>query len=311
MKAARITEYGGTSVIKLADIEKLAPAPGQVLIAVKAASINPFDSSVREGRVKNLIKLPVTLGGDFAGTVIAIGAGESDFAAGDNVYGQALILSGNSGAFAEYAAVAVGQAAAMPKNLDFTAAAALPLAGVSALQALTEHIKLQSGQRIFIHGGAGGIGSIAVQIAHNIGAYVAATATGGGIETVRQLGADEIIDHKHQGITPGLHDFDAVFDATGGTDFNATLDILHPGGTAVSMIASADVAKASQLGVTAVTQSTRVTTERLDTLRGLVESGVIKPIVSKVFPLEQITEAFQAAEAGGYSGKIVIQVQPS
>lgn len=313
MKAAQINEYGDASVVTINEVDQPTASKGQVLVEVYASSLNPFDTTVRAGYIKETISLqfPATLGGDIAGIVREVGEGVTSIAVGDRVYGQANVVAGNSGAFAEFAATSAGQVAKAPKGLDFRYAAALPLVGVSALQALTQHTRLQSGQKIFIHGGAGGIGTIAIQIARNIGAYIATTATGQDIDRVKQLGADEVIDYKSQDFTEVLNGYDAVFDTVGGDDFNKSLNILKQGGKAVSMIAQADAAKAEELGVTAHTQSTRVTTEALDKLRELVESGVVTPQVGEVFPLEQIREAFEAREAGAIHGKAVISIKES
>jgi alcohol dehydrogenase len=287
MQAAQISTYGDASVVKITDIETPTPSEGQVLVEVHAASINPFDTAIRAGYMQEMIplELPVTLGGDIAGVVTALGEGVENLAVGDKVYGQANVVAGNSGAFAEFAATAVGQVAHAPEGLDFTAAAALPLVGASTLQALKQHIGLQPGQRIFIHGGSGGIGSVAIQLAKHLGAYVATTATGEGVDYVKQLGADQVIDYKTQDFAAELQDFDAVFDCVGKEDFSKSLAILKKGGRAVSMIAQPDEAKATELGVTALMQQTQVTTAVLDELRELVEAGVVKPQVDKVFPL--------------------------
>lgn len=277
---------------------------------VHASSLNPFDTALRAGNVKEHIPLqfPATLGGDIAGVVTKVGKNVTNVAVGDKIYGQASVVAGNSGAFAEYAATSAGEIAKAPANLDFNQAASLPLVGVSALQALKQHINLQSGQKIFIHGGAGGIGTIAVQISKHFGAYVATTATGEGIEYVKQLGADEVIDYKVHDFAEVLNGFDAVFDTVGGDDFNKSIDILKQGGTAVSMTGKADEARATELGITAITQSTHVTTEMLDALSELLEASVIAPQVDKVFPLEQIQEAFTARESGTVKGKVVIEI---
>ena len=309
MKAAQISQYGDASVVKINEVEKPKAGEGQVLIEVYASSINPFDTTVRNGYVKAMMpELPATLGGDVAGIVVEVGEGVTDFKVGDKVYGQASVVGKNSGAFAEYAATAVGQVAKAPDNLDFNQAAALPLVGVSALQALIQHLNLQAGQKIFIHGGAGGIGSHAIQIAKHIGAYVATTATGEGIDHVKNLGADEVIDYKTDDFAK-LKSFDAVFDTVGGDDFSKALDVLKPGGMAVSMIAKPDEGKAKELGVTALMQGTNVTTEALDRLRELVEAGAVKPQVGKIFPLEQVKDAFEARESGQVPGKVVLQIK--
>lgn len=310
MKAAQIKDYGDVSVISINEIDQPTVSEGQVLLEVYAASINPFDTTVRAGYVKDAIPLqfPITLGGDVAGIITEISEGVMHVAVGDKVYGQASVVAGNSGAFAEYAVTAASQVAKMPEGLDFTQAASLPLVAVSALQAVKEHISLQPNQKIFIHGGAGGIGTIAIQIAKNIGAHVATTATAEGLEYVKQLGADEVIDYKTQDFAEVLQGFDAVFDCVGGDDFSKSLTVLKPGGIAVSMPTEPDRAKAAELGVKAIHQSTKVTTAKLNDLRLLVETGVISPQVDKLFPLTQIKEAFQARESGTVRGKIVIKI---
>jgi alcohol dehydrogenase len=311
MKAAQVSEYGGPEVIKINEVDKPTPASDQVLVEVHAASLNPFDTTVREGYMKEMIPLhfPATLGGDIAGVVVELGEGATNVAVGDKIYGQANVVAGNSGAFAEFVATSCGQVAKAPEKLDYKEAAALPLVGVSAWQALTVHLNLQSGQKLFIHGGAGGIGTIAIQIAKHLGAHVATTATGDGIARVTKLGADEAIDYKSQDFAEVLGNYDAVFDTVGGDDFAKSLGILKRGGSAVSMIAPADEAKASELGVTAMMQSTKVTTEALDELRKLVDSGVVTPQIGKVFPLDEAKEAFEARESGTVAGKVVLEIQ--
>jgi len=309
MKAAQISEYGDASVIHVNEVDRPTPSANQVLVRAYAASLNPFDSKIRDGVMKDVIplKFPVTLGGDIAGEVVEIGDDVSNFAIGDRVYGQANTVAGNSGAFAEFVATKASQVAKAPEGLDYVQAAALPLVGVSVLQPLKQHINLQSGQRLFIHGGAGGIGSVAIQVAKHMGAYVATTATGDNIEYVKGLGVDEVVDYKAQDYGETLHDFDAAYDLVG-DDFSKVLTVLKRGGAAVSMVAEADEAQAKNLGVTALHQGTKVTTAVLDDLRQLVESKVIAPQVDQIFPLEQVQQAFIARETGGGRGKIVLKI---
>lgn len=310
MKAAQINEYGGPSVVQINEVDRPVPTGDQVLVEVRASSLNPFDTKIREGSMKEMIPLqfPATLGGDIAGVVVEVGENVTNAAVGDEVFGQANVVAGNSGAFAEFAATKANEVAIMPENLSFTQAASLPLVGVSAWQALMQHIKLQPGQKVFIHGGAGGIGAIAVQIAKHIGAYVATTVTGNDIALVKERGADEVIDYKQQGFVEILRDFDAVFDTVGGDDFNKSLTILKHGGVAVSMVGQAEDALAKKYEVTAMTQSTHVTTEALNELGELIEAGVVTPQIGRVFPLEQIREAFEARESGAVRGKVVIEM---
>ncbi len=311
MKAAQISDYGDASVLQINAVEVPSVSTGKVKIEVHASSINPFDTIVREGYVKDVmpLSLPATLGGDVAGIVTEIGEGVTTVAVGDKVYGQASAVAGNSGAFAEYAVTSASQIAKSPNNLDFNETASLPLVGVSALQAIHDHIKLASGQKILIIGGAGGIGSIAIQVAKHIGAYVVASATGEGLETVKQVGADEAIDYKAQSLTEVLHNIDAIYDTAGGDAFNDALSVLREGGVAVTMAAHPDEAKATELGVTAIAQNTNVTTERLTELTKLVEAGIVKPLSDTVFPLDQIADAFKAKESGNTVGKVVVMIK--
>ena len=310
MKAVRINEYGDPSVVVIDEVAMPAPSEGQVLVEVCASSLNPFDTAVRSGYMKEAIplQLPVTLGGDIAGIVAKVGQGVTEYAIGDKVYGQASVVAGNSGAFAEFAATKSSQVAKAPSNLDFYEASSLPLVGVSALQALTEHVHLQPGQKILIQGGSGGIGSIAIQIAKHLGAYVAATAPTESVEMVKKLGADEIIDYKTQDFTEIVHNYDAVFDTVGGDIFQKSLGSLRQGGMAVSMIAHVDEAIAKKHSVTAITQKTSVTTEQLNKLTELIEKGVVTAHIAELFPLQQIQQAFEARE-GGAQGKIVLKIK--
>ena len=311
MKAARITQYGPIQTVEVVSIDTPSISDDQVLVEVHASSLNPFDTTIREGYMKDMIPLefPLTLGGDIAGTVAEVGGNVTGFVVGDSVYGQANVVGGNSGAFAEFAATKAGSIAKMPGNLDYISSASLPLAAVSALQGLTQHINLQADQKIFVHGGAGGIGSIAIQIAKHIGAHVATTATGDQIETVTALGADQVIDYKAQDFAELLSDYDAVFDTVGGDDFAKSLTVLKKDGIAVSMIAQPDETKADELSVTALMQQTQVTTAMLDELRELVESGAVNPLVDQVFSLGDIQAAFNAKETGTVRGKVVLKIK--
>lgn len=311
MRAAQISEYGDVSMIQVVNAERPTPKEGQVLVDVRAASLNPYDTAVRSGAVKDVVplELPVTLGGDIAGVVTAVGAGATTLAVGDRVYGQASVVAGGSGAFAEFAAAPADHIAQAPANIDDIQTASLPLVGASALQALTHHIKLQAGQKIFIHGGGGGIGSVAIQVAKHLGAHVATTATGEDITYVKNLGADEVIDYTTHDFAATLHDYDAVFDTVGGDDFTKALGVLKKGGIGVSMIAQADNATVQALNVTAISQFTKVTTTILNELRALVESGAVAPRVGQVFALNDIQQAFTARESGKVHGKVVVRIK--
>lgn len=310
MRVAQMKEYGGTEVIEIVDAPRPAVDDGKVLVEVHAASLNPFDTKLRQGVMRQMIPLqmPMTLGGDMAGTVTEIGNNVQHVVVGDKVYGQSIVVGGGSGAFAEYALMDADRVAKAPTTTGFIEAAALPLVGVSALQAITEHINLQSGQKIFIHGGAGGIGSAAIQIAKHLGAYVAATAAPDDIAYVAGLGADQVIDYTAQDYAAELQDFDAVFD-TVGDDFTHSFQILKEGGMAVTMVAEVDEAAVAEKKVTALRQGTEVTTERLERLRELVEAHIVTPRIGQVFPLAEVADAFTARESGTVKGKIVLAIK--
>ena len=311
MKAAELKTYGGTESILF---NKNAPAPkvqpGKVVVEVYAAGVNPFDWKVRAGFMKQTMPLrfPVVLGGDFSGVVSEVGAGVTDYKVGDAVYGQASIFNGGSGALAEYDLAPVKAIARKPKNLNHLEAAAIPLTGVSAIQALVEHANLQSGQKILIHGGAGGIGTIAIQLAKHLAAYVATTVSADDVDYVKKLGADEAIDYKKEKFEESLSGFDAVYDTVGGETYAGSFKILKPGGVIVSMLEKEDRELMEQYGVKAISQFTQVTNARLNKLSELVESGVIKVHIDKIFPLSEAAEALTYLQQGHPRGKVVANV---
>lgn len=310
MKAAQINGYGGLEAVQVGEADKPTPAAGQVLVEVHAAAVNPFDVKVREGLVRNMAELnfPATLGGDAAGTVAALGAGVTGFQLGQAVYGQAGALSGQ-GSFAEFTPVKAEQLAAKPTSLDFTAAAALPLVGCSAYQALVDHINLKAGQKILIHGAAGGIGSVAVQLAKHLGADVAATAGAEDADFVKSLGADEVIDYRGQDFAALLKDYDAVFDTVGGETNRKSYTVLKPGGALVSMSEKPDDELVNKYAVLYTAQFTRTTTERLTKVAELVDAGNLKVHIDKIFPLDQAAEALEYQKTGHPRGKIVIRIK--
>jgi NADPH:quinone reductase-like Zn-dependent oxidoreductase len=311
MKAAQISQYGHADQIMLRELVKPKPSKDQVLIEVHAASLNPFDSTVREGHVSKMMPLvlPVTLGGDVAGVVTKLGANVTGLAVGDRVYGQASVMGGGSGSLAEYAVTRASQVAVLPAGLDFVQGAALPLTGQSALQVISGHMKLDVGQKILIHGGAGGIGTMAIQLAKHIGAYVATTATGDGLAYVKELGADKVIDYQTQDFAKLVSDYDAVFDTVGGETYTRSFAVLKRGGIIVSMLVQPNVELARKHGVVAIAQQTKTTTESLTELANLAERGVLSTHVERVFPLTEVVPAFEAREAGNIRGKIVVKIR--
>lgn len=312
MKAALIDRYGGPEVIKVVpNADRPAVKPGQLLVEVWAASLNPVDTFLRSGHMQQMMPLefPATLGGDFAGVVAEVGRGVTGFSVDDEVYGQANALLGGSGSLAELVAAQAGMTAPKPKSVDFVTAASLPLVGGSAVQAIIDHLQVANEQRILIHGAAGGIGSIAVQIARHLGAYVIATAFTHQLEFVEQLGADEVIDTSRKAFETAVRDVDGVLDTVGGEVAAKSYGVIKRGGTLVSMSAQPDEARMRETGVKAISQFTQPTTERLTKLAQLVDDGVVTPHVGRVFPLEQSVEAFRFREENKAAGKVIVTVQ--
>lgn len=311
MKAVQINKYGSPQVIEInQNTPKPSLAKNQVLVKVQAASINPIDWKVRAGYLKEMVPLsfPITLGGDFAGIVTEVSEGVLDFKLGDFVYGQASLLNGGSGSFAEFVAANTINTALKPKKTNFIEASALPLAGSSALQALEEHIKLKKGQKILIHGGAGGIGHIAIQLAKALGAFVATAVYTDDKEFVKSLGADSVINYKRQKFEQILKDYDAVFDTVGGETTIKSFDVIKKGGVFVSMLGQPDLKLAGKYGISAIGQGTKTDRTHLTRLTALVDGGKIKVQVDKVFPFKQVKEAFEYKEKIHSKGKVVIKI---
>ncbi len=309
MRAAQISEYGGPEVLQFTDQAiKPEPSANQVLVAIKAAGVNPFDAAVREGFARQMAELnfPATLGGDFAGTIAAVGEAVTDFEVDQEVYGQAGSLSGN-GSFADFAPAKVSSLALKPQSVDFVTAAALPLVSASALQAL-EFLQPQPDQRILIHGGAGGIGSVAIQLAKHTGAYVITTAAASDTDYLKSLGADEIIDYTTQDFSHEVSDIDAVFDTVGGDTNAKSYTVLKDGGAFVSMVQAADDEQVASKHLRYDHQFTRTTSERLSEVAKLVDAGDLKVHIDKVFSLEEAGEALNYLKTGHPKGKVVIQV---
>lgn len=312
MKAAQISKYGGSDVVKITDEAQMPTlTEDSLLVEVHAAGVNPVDWKIREGYMRKMapLQFPTTLGGDFSGVVTEVSAGVSALRKGDEVYGQAVSVGSGSGSFAEVLSAKAETAAHKPTSISHTEAAALPLTGVSALQALTEHIKLSKREKILIHGGAGGIGTVAIQLAKHLGAYVATTVSSDEQKYVKEIGADEIIDYKTQRFEEIVHDYDAVFDTVGGETYNRSFQVLKKGGVIVSMLEQPNESLMKQYGVTAISQFTQVTSERLTKLAELVDQGVITARIDKIFPLEQAGEALAYLQTGHPRGKVVIQVK--
>ena len=305
-------DYGSSEVVVINQNASLPndPSEGKVLVKVKAAGVNPADWKIREGYMQQMIPLqfPSPLGMDFSGIVEKTGAGVSGIRQGDEVFGQASVMSGGSGAFAEMALANAGSIAHKPKTLSHQEAAGLPLVGVSAWQALVENIGLVKGHKILIHGGAGGIGSIAIQLSKHLGAYVATTVSTNDKQFVKELGADEVIDYKTQTFEDLLHDYDAIFDTVGGETYKRSFKVLKRGGVIVSMLEQPNQELMVQFGVKAIFQFTLMNKDRLTKLALWVDQNNIQVNVDKTFPLEEVGKALDYQRDVHPRGKVVLTI---
>jgi NADPH:quinone reductase-like Zn-dependent oxidoreductase len=254
-------------------------------VRVHAAGVNPIDWKIRAGHLQQVMPLllPFTLGCDFSGVVEDLRPGVAHFKIGDEIYGQAPVFTGASGSFAEAVIIRTTHGIApKPRSVDHTQAGALPLAGISALQALTQHLRVSDGQTVLIHGGAGGIGSMAIQLAKHLGARVVTTVSADSMEYVRDLGADTAIDYHREDFaeTRGV---DAVLDTVGGETYARSYQVLKKGGRIVSMLEKPRRDLMTEFGVEATVQLTRVTTEQPNMLAKLVDEGVLKVHVCETF----------------------------
>jgi NADPH:quinone reductase-like Zn-dependent oxidoreductase len=308
VKAARIHSYGGPEELRIEDLALSEPRANELLIRIYAAGVNPIDWKIRNGYMRQKIQLPFTAGFDFAGVVEETGPDVVDLKSGGEVYGQAGVLNGGSGTFAQFSLAKRGTIATKPQTTNHVEAAGLPLAGVSAVQALTEHIGLSQGERILIHGGAGGIGSIAIQLARHLGAHVITTVSAVDTGYVMGLGAQEVIDYKAGKFEEVLGDLEAVFDTVGGDTYARSFKVLKRGGRLVSMLEQPNQALMKEYGVSAVSQFTQVNTERLTKLAELIDRGAVRVHVDKTFPLDQAAAALAHVETKSPRGKVVLVV---
>ena len=313
MKSIQIKKYGSSDVMEVNNTASVpSPPPGKILVNVKASGINPVDWKIREGYMQQMIQLqfPSTLGMDFSGIIKQIGENiASDFKQGDEIYGQASVLKGGSGAFAELALADQDAIAHKPKTLNHLEAAALPLVGVSAWQALVENIGLSKDKKILIHGGAGGIGSIAIQLAKHLGAYVATTVSTNDKQFVQELGANQVIDYNTENFEDILHDYDAVLDTVGGDIYKRSFKVLKKGsGIIVSMLEQPNSELMNQYGVKAVFLFSQVNRERLTKLAEWIDQNNIKVNVDKTFPLDEAANALDYQKDVHPRGKVVLTV---
>ncbi|GLU48320.1 NADP-dependent oxidoreductase [Nocardiopsis ansamitocini] len=333
MQGYVLTGYGNADVMQMREVPEPTVGPGELLIDVRAAGLNPLDSKLRRGGLKPLLglKLPRVAGNELAGVVRETGAGVTGFTAGDRVFARVTKLS--LGAFAPRVVVPADLAAKMPSSLDFTDAAGLPLAGLTALQALRDELDVQPGQRVFVSGGAGGVGTLAIQLATWMGAEVATTASAQGADLVRSLGAKTIIDYKEQKFAEHLRDYDGALDLIGGRDLTDIFTILKPGakvvtiaGTPEPVTARKDLGRGFGLSALLWLASAKLRRQArahrvvyrflfmhpsgpdLALLARLVDEGRLKAVTDRVFPFEEIADAFVHLDRGRAKGKVVVRM---
>lgn len=304
MKAVRIHEYGDADVLRYEDADKPQIQSDDVLIRVAAASFNPIDAKIRAGFMKDQMpkQFPFVLGWDCAGTIEEIGANIKNFKPGDEVF--AMMDFAHGGSYAEYIAVNENQVALKPKSLSFIESAALPMVAQTALLAL-DTANLQSGQTILIHGGAGGVGSMAIQMAKARGAKVITTASGDDLELVKSLGADQAIDYKTTNFKTVVKDVDAVLDVLGGQTQTDSFAVLKKGGILIATAQPPSPETAEKYGVRAQFIFTDPSGERLEKIARLADAGKLKPIIGAEMPL---ADAKKAHESKGGNGKIVFNI---
>lgn len=308
MKAVRIHAYGGPEVLQYEVAPRPAPGPGEVLIRVEATTVNPFDCALRAGWLANYIQLPLPLipGTDIAGVVEEVGEGVASFRRGDDVYARGGVT--RDGANAEFAVVSASDVAAKPSSLDVVHAAALPHVSLTAWQALFELGELTQGERVLIHGAAGGVGHVAVQLAKWRGAYVIGT-TSRYHEFLREIGADEVIDYAKTPFDEAASGVDVVLDTIGGDTQERSWKVLKPGGILVSVIQAPSPETAGAHGVRqAFVFSNPPIHETLTKVAALVDTGCLRPEVSQLLPLADIRRAHEIVEAKHVCGKLVLQV---
>jgi len=308
MKAVRIHEYGGPENLKYEDAPKPQAGPGEVLIRVHAAGVNPVDWKVGAGFAKERLKytMPFIPGWDVSGVIEAVGAGATRLKVGDEVYSRPDIS--RDGTYAEYVAVRESEVALKPKSIDHVHAAAIPLAALTAWQALFDAAQLTAGQTVLIHGAAGGVGTFAVQFAKLKGARVIGTASARNHEFLRSLGADQTIDYNTTKFEDVAHNVDAVLDTITGETADRSYQVIKKGGVYVSVLMPPSAEKAAAHGVRAVHTFVQPSVEQLNEIAKLVDSGKVRPIIEKVFPLAEARAAWESNSTGHTRGKIVLRV---
>ncbi|PFL44426.1 NADPH:quinone reductase [Bacillus cereus] len=332
MKAMIIDRYGKVPM-RMAEVPTPEINEYEVLAEIHAASINPIDFKIRDGKVKMLLKyeMPLILGNDFSGVITKVGSKVTRFKVGDEIYARP--RKNKIGTFAEYIAIHEDDIALKPKNLSFEEAASIPLVGLTSYQALHDIMQLQKGQKILIHAGSGGVGTFAIQLAKIMGAIVTTTASEAGANLVTSLGADEIINYKTEKFEDILQNYDAVFDTIGGATLEKSFNIIKSGGNIVSVSGMPNARFGKEFGsgffktllfslaskkLTALEKKhnaqysflfMRPSGDQLRTIANYIEAGKIKPVIDRVFPFEDAQKAMEYSESGRAKGKIIVKIK--
>ncbi|MEU2006663.1 NADP-dependent oxidoreductase [Rhodococcus sp. NPDC019627] len=333
MKAFVLDRYGRNDGVRFGDTPDPEVAPGDVLVQIHAASVNPLDLKIRGGKLKPVLpyRLPIVLGNDLAGVVVKVGQDVRKFQAGDEVYARP--DQGRIGAFAELIAMSEDDVASKPRELSMEEAASLPLVGLTAWQALIERANLQAGQKVLIHAGSGGVGTFAIQLAKHLGATVATTTSTANVDWVQRLGADIVIDYKKEDFAAVLRDYDLVLDTLGGEALANSLRVLKPGGKVISVAGPPDHTFAKEAGLNWIVQQVmrllsfrirrnakrhhvtysflfmKSSGDQLRQLTSIIDSGAIRPVVDRIFPFEQTKEALAYVDQGRAKGKVVVKIR--
>ncbi len=315
MKSISADRFGGPELLTLSEAPIPEPKAGEVRVKVKAAGVNPLDVQTRRGDYSDYVSIPLKLGVELSGVIDALGEGVTNFAIGDEVFYSVRVLE-NEGGYAEYHTEQADLVAKKPSSLSFVEAAAMPIAASTAWVCLIERGRLQSGERVLILGGSGGVGQFAVQVAHNVGAYVVTSVSENAQDFVRELGADKTVNYKQEDVWEVLKEmsgngFDVVVDLIGGDAIQQSLTLLAPGGRVVSIVDQPQAQNLysgwdsnAEIHLVFLTPSA----ERLTRLGTLADRGLLKSIVERTLTLSEASEAHRLIEAGGRKGKIVLTV---
>ncbi|MCG3793983.1 NADPH:quinone reductase [Bacillus toyonensis] len=332
MRAMIIDRYGKVPM-RMTEVPTPKINEYEVLAEIHAASINPIDFKIRDGKVKMLLKyeMPLILGNDFSGVIVKVGAKVTNFKVGDEIYARP--RKNKIGTFAEYIAIHENDIALKPNNLSFEEATSIPLVGLTSYQALHDIIQLQKGQKILIHAGSGGVGTFAIQLAKIMGATVTTTASEAGVNLVTSLGADEIINYKTEKFEDILKNYDAVFDTIGGATLEKSFNIIKSGGNIVSVSGMPNARFGKEFGsgffktllfslaskkLTALEKKhnaqysflfMKPSGDQLRTIANYIKAGQIKPVIDRVFPFEDAQKAMEYSESGRAKGKIIVKMK--